>query len=754
TRSASSELLQETEAPSLDEGEALLWALQCVVDAAVAVSKLVEEEFQLGDDQDHDQDGIVPRQLSPGPHLALRELGEAVWGPVLSVLSHVLSHCWDPLVVSMAVEGYESFSVACGVLGLENALDGFFGSLCRFALPSWHGTEVVTGGVHSHGGGLGRPVGGAGGTLGWTHMGTLQAMLRAAHRLGNLLRGSWHVFLDTLEQASTLLDLSPPPAPRSNSPRGELDAVEAHGAELRAALGRFVLYTQGLENEALYTAMSALQGLAIMGMAHSATVLPQERSAANRDRRDKRESSFQQHQGGGGSGPGAVAAAAASGLVSFVGAAARGMGAAIGGPNPGGDSWERDVSDGKERERGRRHGHQSRQGQGHGHRHGESWVSTKVVVECAKANSWRLSVVWELVSGHLRVVAKGRGQSMRNFAVEALKDLVMDALLQKSSDYSPGLASTLGDGDTDPGGGAGPIAGGQEEEEGSPTEDRMAGREETFVWIFKGDVSKVFRHINAISRAQVPEVGAEADFEAVMFDAMELLALTPHVDTREAILQALYSILQSCGHVLDSAWGVILDLLLSVAKGATATATATVNIQHSTSHSSLASFEQGGTSMVMVGGVSHGERNGQGGLMSWGGSCLPLAFKCLKLLVDDFLERVPCAQVPLLVGCAGAFGAQTENVNLSLTAIGMLWTVCDSFALKDETVEIRRGPGNGREEDGGGTRRPSTGRHVKTTTTAVSAAGQSRNAKECADAMWPAMLGQLSRLAVDYRPEV
>ncbi|CAN0267927.1 unnamed protein product, partial [Ectocarpus fasciculatus] len=118
---------------------------------------------------------------------------------------------------------------------------------------------------------------------------------------------------------------------------------------------------------------------------------------------------------------------------------------------------------------------------------------------------------------------------------------------------------------------------------------------------------------------------------------------------------------QSCGQVLDSAWPVILNLLLSMRP------------------------------------------------VVWGGACLSLAFKCLQLVVDDFLERLPREQVPRLVTCAGAFGAQTESVNLSLTAIGMLWTYSSSSA---------------------------------------------RKARPSLHSMWPTMLFQLRSLAVDFRPEL
>lgn len=116
----------------------------------------------------------------------------------------------------------------------------------------------------------------------------------------------------------------------------------------------------------------------------------------------------------------------------------------------------------------------------------------------------------------------------------------------------------------------------------------------------------------------------------------------------------------------------------------------------------------------------------------WGGGCLSLAFKCLQLIVDDFLERVPREQVPSLVTCAGAFGGQTESVNLSLTAIGMLWTVCDTFA--DDTSSA--GPGE--------TPPPPP--------SAPPAAA--KPARSPIHSLWPTMLFQLRRLAVDFRPEL
>ena len=55
-------------------------------------------------------------------------------------------------------------------------------------------------------------------------------MLLVVHRLGNLLRGSWHVVLDTLEQAASLLVRRAIARPRwsPHSPDTELAEVERH----------------------------------------------------------------------------------------------------------------------------------------------------------------------------------------------------------------------------------------------------------------------------------------------------------------------------------------------------------------------------------------------------------------------------------------------------------------------------------------------------------------------------------------------
>ncbi|KAF4321826.1 hypothetical protein BBO99_00004555 [Phytophthora kernoviae] len=54
-----------------------------------------------------------------------------------------------------------------------------------------------------------------------------------------------------------------------------------------------------------------------------------------------------------------------------------------------------------------------------------------------------------------------------------------------------------------------------------------------------------------------------------------------------------------------------------------------------------------------------------------------LAFKCLRLIVDDLIVSIPSSYLPDCVKCIGRFGCCAKDVNISLTAVNELWSVAD-----------------------------------------------------------------------------
>lgn len=55
------------------------------------------------------------------------------------------------------------------------------------------------------------------------------------------------------------------------------------------------------------------------------------------------------------------------------------------------------------------------------------------------------------------------------------------------------------------------------------------------------------------------------------------------------------------------------------------------------------------------------------------------AFQCLQLVFADFLPTIPYRCYPQCVETAAKFGAQKAELNVSLTAIGLLWNLSDYF---------------------------------------------------------------------------
>jgi hypothetical protein len=107
----------------------------------------------------------------------------------------------------------------------------------------------------------------------------------------------------------------------------------------------------------------------------------------------------------------------------------------------------------------------------------------------------------------------------------------------------------------------------------------------------------------------------------------------------EAGVESLHAILESCGHDLNNeAWTTVIQAVASLPSE---------------------------------------ERSSR----EWSNSCL-VGFRCLKLIVDDFaaLTDASTAARTSLLDCCSSFGSSQHDVNTSLTAIGLLWTIADQDA--------------------------------------------------------------------------
>ncbi|XP_007450251.1 PREDICTED: protein MON2 homolog isoform X3 [Lipotes vexillifer] len=88
-----------------------------------------------------------------------------------------------------------------------------------------------------------------------------------------------------------------------------------------------------------------------------------------------------------------------------------------------------------------------------------------------------------------------------------------------------------------------------------------------------------------------------------------------------------------------------------------------------------------GPGWPLVLGVMGAIRNDQGE------SLIRTAFQCLQLVVTDFLPTMPCTCLLIVVDVAGSFGLHNQELNISLTSIGLLWNISDYFFQRGETIE-------------------------------------------------------------------
>jgi hypothetical protein len=160
---------------------------------------------------------------------------------------------------------------------------------------------------------------------------------------------------------------------------------------------------------------------------------------------------------------------------------------------------------------------------------------------------------------------------------------------------------------------------------------------------------------------------------------------------KEHTLQGVFTLLQLCGHKLHDGWPKVLHILQLAAE--------------SSVHAAIVGDDQ------------------QSGTRSR--SIVTSGFKSVRLVVDDYLTMLPVNTLHLCFSCIGAYGSQEEDVNISLTAVNMFLTIADY--IREELIRNSN------------MFRATTG---------------DETANSRWDKMWTSMFGVLSRLSLDFRPDV
>lgn len=272
--------------------------------------------------------------------------------------------------------------------------------------------------------------------------------------------------------------------------------------------------------------------------------------------------------------------------------------------------------------------------------------SMRAAVEISKINSFRVSSVWQMVMSHLRMVASLKSSVLRVVSVAATHDIIastLEFLLQSTlevasadEEWHPYMMSTT-----------------------RLTDDIlyslvMPHFESAFdpMRFQRVELSRRLRN-----HSEWPKL-TQLD----LFSTLKSLASVRYDDVRKGLLLGLRSLLQGKGggQIKGEGWVTIIELLILVS---------------SSMRSSDVDNEP-----VNNEDIDNPETREQ-----WPQTSLETAFACITLIVDDFLDELPDYAIMQGICCLASFGSQVVDVNISLTAVELLWKVTDHALSSSNT---------------------------------------------------------------------
>ncbi|KAJ9092821.1 hypothetical protein QFC21_006697 [Naganishia friedmannii] len=177
---------------------------------------------------------------------------------------------------------------------------------------------------------------------------------------------------------------------------------------------------------------------------------------------------------------------------------------------------------------------------------------------------------------------------------------------------------------------------------------------------------------NAISEAE--EVNFQQRIEHQLFQALSRevqpvisgVIASIDIDIRVAGLHTLLVVLESCGHALSDVWSTVFNILGSVFNN---------SAQH-TDGESLKSRRQSDLPPLLIQTVSHKSQI----------QMLRTAFPSVNLICSDFVMTFDASALGCAIDTLERYGRQRLDVNITLSAIGLIWNVSDT--VRSSAVDL------------------------------------------------------------------
>ncbi|RKP10941.1 guanine nucleotide exchange factor in Golgi transport N-terminal-domain-containing protein, partial [Thamnocephalis sphaerospora] len=168
-------------------------------------------------------------------------------------------------------------------------------------------------------------------------------------------------------------------------------------------------------------------------------------------------------------------------------------------------------------------------------------------------------------------------------------------------------------------------------------------------------------------------------------DEATVSALT---DVRRVGLETLDKLLQTSGQCFSYGWSMIFEMLIGVcAESPSAPVSAPHSIgrtgHHGLATTTLTRSTSASSTMLSTGSDGNASpqpsptRAGSTSGAAFAPSLVRVGFSCLRLICSDFFSVLTPPCLCQCIEALGAYGQQTEDLNISLTAIGQLWNMAD-----------------------------------------------------------------------------
>ncbi|KAI8070702.1 hypothetical protein BC940DRAFT_295365 [Gongronella butleri] len=219
-------------------------------------------------------------------------------------------------------------------------------------------------------------------------------------------------------------------------------------------------------------------------------------------------------------------------------------------------------------------------------------------------------------------------------------------------------------------------------------------------------------------------------------------------------LETLHNILQTSGHSFTHGWHLIFDMLCSVTRQHNDITSPHLgdndeNDENDDNDASVPfspSADSATTATVTLTSPSPSATS-----MKNATGLIKVAFASLQLICTDFLALLSPDCLRLCIVTLGAFSSQREDLNISLTAVGLLWNLSDFIQTKRMTLATTEDEADENDDDEQDIKdQMKLDRVLEDETDGES----EKDKKKVLHVLWMLLLLQLSHVCVDARPEV